>query len=323
MSLNRRQALSGFAATATAAAVFGSSTATASSRAHFDLFPTTIPLPDNWLPEGIAIGLLPFAYFGSRADGSIYRANLITGDGRRLPTPGPGTPAVGLKLDLLGRLFVAGGNAGNGRVVSALSGRILVNYQFTTAASFVNDVVLTDDAAFFTDTNNPTLYVVPLGRHGSLPDSNGFRPLPLTSATPTALTGLNGIAETPDRRALLVIQSGTGTLFRVDKDTGAATAVTLTGEGPPGGESLPNGDGLLLDGRTLYAVQNRLNTVAVLRMSRDGTSGRVLGRVTDARFDVPTTVAKFFDRLYLPNARFGAVPPATTFTANAIPVPRL
>ena len=89
------------------------------------------------------------------------------------------------------------------------------------------------------------------------------------------------------------------------------------------GENLINGDGLLVDGRTLYAVQNRLNTVAVVRMSRDGTSGTVLGRVTDPNFDVPTTVAKFFDRLYLPNARFGAVPPATTFTAVAIPVPRL
>ena len=280
---------------------------------HADLFPTIIQLPDNWLPEGIAIGVLPFAYFGSRADGSIYRANLITGAGRVLPTPGPGTPAVGLKLDRLGRLFVAGGTAGDGRVVSALTGEILVNYQFTTAESFVNDVVLADDAAFFTDTRNPVLYVVPLGLHGSLPDPTGFQTLPL----PPELTNLNGIAETPDRRALLVIQSNTGMLFRVDKSTGGATQVDLAGE------NLINGDGLLLDGRTLYAVQNRLNTVAVLRMSRDGASGTVLGRVTDPNFDVPTTVAKFFDRLYLPNARFGAVPPATTFTAVAIPVPRL
>ena len=111
MSLNRRQVLTGFATTATAAALVGSSTATASSRSHAELFPTIIQLPDNWLPEGIAIGVLPFAYFGSRADGSIYRANLITGAGRVLPTPGPGTPAVGLKLDRVRRLFVAGGNA--------------------------------------------------------------------------------------------------------------------------------------------------------------------------------------------------------------------
>jgi len=56
-------------------------------------------------------------------------------------------------------------------------------------------------------------------------------------------------------------------------------------------------------------------------MSADGTSGRVVKRVTDPRFDVPTTIAAFRDRLYLPNARFGADPPATTFTAVAIPRP--
>jgi hypothetical protein len=35
---------------------------------------------------------------------------------------------------------------------------------------------------------------------------------------------------------------------------------------------------------------------------------------------VPTTVAKFADRLYLPNARFTTPPtPDTPYTANAIP----
>jgi hypothetical protein len=41
--------------------------------------------------------------------------------------------------------------------------------------------------------------------------------------------------------------------------------------------------------------------------------------LTDPRFDVPTTVAVFGDRLYLPNARFGTPPtPETVYTANAI-----
>jgi sugar lactone lactonase YvrE len=310
LPLNRRQALTGLAATAAAAALAGPGTATASHSPQ--LFPTVFPLPDNWLPEGIAIGVLPFAYFGSRADGSIYRANLITGEGRPLPTPGPGTPSVGLKIDRLGRLFVAGGTGGNGRVVSALTGRILASYQFTTGDSFVNDVIVAGDAAYFTDTRNSVLYVVPLGRNGSLPDPSGFRTLQLPN-----LIGLNGISQTPDGRALIVIQSNPGLLFRVEKATGAAAQVDI------GAQTLLNGDGLLLDGQTLYAVQNRLNQVAVLRMSDDGRSGAVLGRVTSPDFDVPTTVAKFGDRLYLPNARFGAVPPATTFTAVAIPVPRL
>ena len=318
MPLNRRQALTGFAATAAVTALAGASSATASSRSG--RFPTVIPLPDNWLPEGIAIGDEPIAYFGSRADGSIYRANLVTGQGRPLPTPGPGTPAVGLKIDDMNRLFVAGGNAGDGRVVDAGSGRILVNYPFTSGVTFINDVVLTPRAAFFTDSRSAVLFVVPIAADGSVPASDGFRRLDLTGdlvIIPDA-NNLNGIARTPDGSALLSINSATGQLFRINPRTGQTTLVTLAG-----GESLPNGDGLLLDGRTLYVVQNRLNLVAVVLMSRDGLSGVVRTRVGSDNFDVPTTVAKFEDRLYLPNARFGAVPPATTFTAVAIPVPRL
>src|SRR5688572_401272 len=147
--MNRRQALTGIAAAAAATILINPESANAHGKDHF---PTLIPLPDNWLPEGIAIGDRPFAYFGSRADGSIYRANLVTGEGAPLPTPGPGTPSVGLKIDDRGRLFVAGGNAGNGRVVSATTGEILFSYQFTTTTSFVNDVVLTPSAAYFTDS---------------------------------------------------------------------------------------------------------------------------------------------------------------------------
>jgi sugar lactone lactonase YvrE len=325
LPLNRRQALTGFAAAAAAGVLTGSGTAIASSDPDAsDLsssFPTVIQLPDNWLPEGIAIGRGPVAYFGSRADGSIYRADLVTGLGRPLPTPGPGTPAVGLKVDDRNRLFVAGGTAGDGRVVDAGSGLILVNYQFVTAGdAFINDVVLTSSAAFFTDSRSSALFVVPLVPDGSLPPPDGFRRLDVSGPDLVIVPGatnFNGIAQTPDQEALLVIQSNTGRLFRIDPRSGAATLVEL------GGESLPNGDGLLLDGSTLYVVQNRLNLVAVVEMSHDGSTGEVLGRVGSSLFDVPTTVAKFGDRLYLPNARFGAVPPATTFTAVAIPVPRL
>jgi hypothetical protein len=88
-----------------------------------------------------------------------------------------------------------------------------------------------------------------------------------------------------------------------------------------GGESVPNGDGILLVGQTLYVVQNRLNTVAKISLNPAGTRGRVVKRRSDRRFDVPTTIAVFNDRLYLPNARFGTTPtPTTTYTANAIPL---
>jgi hypothetical protein len=61
----------------------------ASASTHPDVFPTEFALPTGFLPEGIAIGSLPFAYFGSRANGDIFRVNLITGDGKII-SQGPG-----------------------------------------------------------------------------------------------------------------------------------------------------------------------------------------------------------------------------------------
>src|SRR5262245_24519274 len=74
-------------------------------------FQDRIELPNGFLPEGIAIGAGPSAWFGSRADGDIYQANLVTGEGEVI-SQGPGTPSVGLKVDLRKRLFVAGGTGG-------------------------------------------------------------------------------------------------------------------------------------------------------------------------------------------------------------------
>ena len=288
--------------------------ATPASAHGTDKFPTTIALPNGFQPEGIAIGLLPFAYFGSRATGEIYRANLVTGTGQII-SPAVGTGSLGMKTDDRGRLFVAGGAAGNARVIDLRTGAVLASYQFTTAASFVNDVVLTSRAAYFTDSRQAVLYKVPLGRHGALPPAGGFQTIPLSGdfVLDPAAFNANGIAQAPDGRALIIVQSNTGSLFRVDPATGVARKINL------GAESVPNGDGLLLLGRTLYVVQNQLNAIAVIRLDRRGTSGTVTTRITDPRFDIPTTVAAFGNRLYLPNARFSTPPtPTTPYTAVAV-----
>jgi sugar lactone lactonase YvrE len=278
------------------------------------LFPETIALPTGFQPEGITIGALPYAYLGSLADGSIYRANLVTGGGRII-SEGPGTPSVGLKLDSRGRLFIAGGGAGDARVVDARSGEILASYAVATTPAFVNDVVVTPDAAWFTDSQNAVLYGLPLGANGALPSADRVIRLPLTGDW-VQVEGFNanGIARTPDGRALLVVQSATGLLFRVDPRTGVATRVDL------GGELVINGDGLLVIGRTLYVVQNFQNQVAEFRLNPAGTTGALVARHTHPEFDVPTTVAAWGPRLYLPNARFGNESPTTAeFWINAIP----
>ncbi|MET9843556.1 SMP-30/gluconolactonase/LRE family protein [Streptomyces ossamyceticus] len=318
--VSRRGLLTASAATAGALLVGTSAAGTASaagtSAAAGKTWPDVIPLPNGFRPEGITIGGGPYAYLGSLGDGSIYRADLRTGQGRIIST-GPGTPSVGLELDGRGRLFVAG-RAEGARVVDVRTGAVLASYRLTAATpSFANDVFLTPRAAWFTDSFQPALHVLPLGRHGELPHADDVVTLTLRgdwAQTPGETVNANGITGTPDGKALLVVQSGAGGLHRVDPRTGVTRLVDLGDSAP-----LTNGDGLLLLGRRLYVVQNRQNAIDVFKLAADGRSGIFEGRLTDPDFDVPTTVAAHKNRLYLPNARFTTTPtPDTTYTVVAV-----
>ncbi|MEU4603819.1 superoxide dismutase [Kribbella sp. NPDC023972] len=268
-------------------------------------FPTRIELPNGFLPEGIAIRK-GIAYFGSRADGDIYAASLRTGEGRVI-SQGPGTPSVGLKVDNRGRLFVSGGPAGDARVVDSRTGDILKTYSLAAGPpTFVNDVILGFKAAWFTDSQKPVIYKVPFGRHGKLAPQSAVRTIPLTGDyVHQPGFNANGIALTPDRRALIIVQSNTGLLFRVNPWTGVTKRIKLNA-------TMTNGDGLLVIGKTLYVVQNQLNRVAVVKLNRAGTKGSLVRVITSPDFDIPTTVAAFGKRLYLPNARFNTEPTPTT-----------
>ncbi|MGW0827639.1 superoxide dismutase [Streptomyces sp. NPDC002845] len=317
--LNRRRLLTAGAVTA-GAVLAGSATSpaqanSASGGGSWPDRPDVIPLPDGFRPEGITIGGGPYAYLGSLGDGSIYRADLRTGQGGII-SAGPGTPSVGLKLDDRGRLFVAGRGEG-ARVVDARTGAILASYTLTTATpTFANDVFLTPRTAWFTDSNQPALYALPLGRRGSLPDADEIVTITLGGDWNQVGEGVNanGITRTPDGRALLVVQSGVGLLHRVEPRTGVTKVVDL-GDAAP----LTNGDGLILIGRTLYVVQNRQNAIDVFKLAPDGRSGVFRRRITDEDFDVPTTAAAYKGRLYLPNARFTTTPtPETTYAVVAV-----
>jgi sugar lactone lactonase YvrE len=310
----RRRRLSAAVAAALGLALIGVATnAIAESRSP--RFPTTIALPTGFQPEGITIGSAPTAYFGSLADGDLYRVNLMTGRGEVF-SQGPGTPSVGLKIDRRHRLFVAGGSGGDARVVDARTGEIIRTYSFVEppAATFINDVTLTADGAYFTDSFNAVLYHLPISRSGRLPSDADVRQIPL-SGDYQHQPGFNanGIVPTPDGKALIIVQSGTGLLFRVDPVTGVTTQVDL------GGSTVTAGDGLLLVGRTLYVVRNQLNLVVAIRLNHSGTTGAIVDEITHPDFDVPTTVAAFGNQLYLPNARFGVADPSTaSYTAVAV-----
>ncbi len=277
-------------------------------------FPSELRLPDGFRPEGIAIGSWPVAYFGSLADGRIQQIDLRTGASTQL-SPGVGAPSVGLKVDSEHhRLFVAGGTSGEVRVVDTRDGKLIARFPVGATGAFLNDLVIARDAVWVTDSTLPQLYKLPLGRDGSLPPAAVT--VPLTGDWPNDPKSFNGngIVTTPDGRALIVGNTGTGKLFRVDPATGAAKAVDL------GTDSLLGNDGELRLGTDLYVVENGFNRIAKLTLRPDGTAATLERRLTDRHFDTTTAIAAFTDRLYAVNARFSTPPtPTTTYTATAIP----
>jgi sugar lactone lactonase YvrE len=269
-------------------------------------FPDTIRLPDGWQPEGIASGRGTSLYVGSIPTGAVWKGDARTGRGDVLVAGQAGRSAIGIKVDRRNRLFVAGGATGQAFVYDARTGADLASYQLAPAgaATFVNDVVVTAKAAWFTDSRIQQLYALPLGHHGRLPAQSRVRTLPLTGDLVYGEgNNLNGIVAARGGRVLLSVQTNTGKLFRIDPRSGVTREVDL------GGASLLNGDGMLLAGRTLFVVQNRDNKIAVVRLSGSLHRGRVVATLTDPDFDVPTTIAFTAGRLYAVNARFGTTDP--------------
>lgn len=284
-----------------AAAVITATAVTAATTA----FPNRIDLPDGFQPEGIATSGEQF-YVGSIPTGAVYRGSLRTGQGSLLVQAQTGRAAIGMKVDR-GRLFVAGGGTGMAFVYDASSGADVTSYQLSTGGSFVNDVVVTKQAAWFTDSFKPVLYRVPLGPSGRPGAASAVRTVQLTGDyVHGSGFNVNGIDATANGRTLVIVQSGTGKLFTVTPK-GVTKAIALAG-----GESVVNGDGILLDGKTLYVVQNRSNVVAKIALSPNLRSGRVVRRISSAGFDVPTTLAEQGGRLYAVNARFTTTPTPTT-----------
>jgi len=270
-------------------------------------FPERIELPDGFRPEAIAIGQGGTFYVGSIPSGAIYRGNLRTGEGSILvPGAATGRAAIGVEFDH-GLLFVAGGGTGKAFVYSAESGDLLAEHQLAASPidmdhpTFVNDVAVARGGAYFTDSRRPFLYRV---------GEAGVTAIPLSGdiVYDPAVNNANGIEATPDGKTLIIVQSIVGKLFTVDPLSGLTSEITLN-------QSVVNGDGILLDGKTLYVVQNRDNKVAVIRLDRSLGSGTVTMHITDPDFDVPTTIDEFGNRLYAVNARFrpAGTPPETEF----------
>jgi sugar lactone lactonase YvrE len=276
-------------------------------------FPARIALPNGFAPEGITAGRGTTVYVGSLADGRIWRGDVRTGQGAVFIGPAGGM-AVGTEYETsANRLWVAGGGTGAVRVYDATTGAPLQTYQFGPGR-FLNDLVATREAVYVTDSLMQQLIVIPLGPGGALPAPTEVHTIPLTGDI-HYVAGFNANGIVASRGWLIIVQSNTGQLFRVDPATGSTQEIDL------GGASVTFGDGLELVGSTLYVVRNQLNRVAVFRLGAGLASAQLLGEMTSPDLDVPTTAAVSAGRLWVVNARFGTPPtPSTQYWITRLPL---
>jgi Cu-Zn family superoxide dismutase len=279
-----------------------------------DSKPTAYTLPGNAVfPEGVAFEQRTGSFFAtSTTDGTIFR-----GDVKKpaasvfLPGGADGrTTAIGLESDPRGLLWVAGGNTG--RIFSYRTKTGALDGKFETGSGgFLNDVAVTRNGdAFVTDSVRPTLWRVARGA------TTAEAWLDFTGTPIRYVTGfnLNGIVATEDGRYLIVAQTNTSSLFRIDTRTKQIVQIA--------GASVA-GDGLQLRGRTLWAIAG--GAIVKVKLSGDLTQGRVVSTTTDPSFDSPTTNAIARGRMLVVNSQFAArnagTAPRLPFTISSVRVP--
>jgi hypothetical protein len=266
-----------------------------------------IVLPGATSAEGVATGEGSTFYAGDFLTGDIYRGDLQSGHVELFVDAPNGRMAVGLKADVRhGLLFVAGGFTGQAYVYDLETGADLATFQLGV---LVNDVVVTRDAAWFTDSALPHLYRIPTAPGGSAQTVVVSGPAADLSGFPN----LNGITATPNGRTLIVSHSALGAVFTVDSTTGASR--------PIAGVALPTVDGILFHAGRLYATQV-FGQIAEISLSPDLSMGTFQTAFTSPDFQSPTTVAAFGDRLVTVNAKYDTGFPPTADEYEVVVVRR-
>ena len=276
-----------------------------------------IVLPGATGTEGVARLNGSTFFAGDLLTGDIFRGSINKGKAAKFIDAPDGRFAAGMKADSSDKLlFVSGGPTGQGYVYSTRTGAPVRSYQFQTppTPTFINDVALSKDGAWFTDSARSLLYFVPVV--DGVP-SGSFTTLSL-SGPAADLSGEfnnNGIQAVKGGAMLIVAHSGNGVLNLVDAATGASTTIA--------GVSVPNIDGILLKGgRELFAVQNADNQISVWKLGTDFLAGKQRKIITSPLFQFPTTVARFGDRLAVANAKFDTGFPPTAKQYEVIVVRR-
>jgi hypothetical protein len=265
-----------------------------------------IVLPGATSTQGIAKGAGHTFYCGDLFLGHIYRGDLKRRTAELFIEVPEGRYAMGVEADLRhGWLFV-GGALGWAYVYDIQTGETVATYQLgkidDQASTLVNKVCVTRQGAYFSDTSSAFLYFVPISPAGEL-GSASTTPITGPAAEISGEYNLNDIVAPDAGAPLIIAHTANGRLYTVDPATGVSRTIE--------GVDVPRADGLVLEGRRLWVVQNWINQVSRVQLSDDLTSGTVESVITHNAFQFPTTAILFDDQLAVVNAKLDTGTPPT------------
>jgi hypothetical protein len=313
-------------------------------------WPEEIAIPTGFEAEGIERGkgheffLGGFSFssvlvpaFGGPAHpmsefaGAIYKGNLRTGEGAILVLP-TGKPVSGLSYDpRTDYLYAATGFADfvtgiiidQGVIVyDASSGDVIMEIGFGDNI-IINDCLVTRTAVYCTDSFNPNLYKLVLEKGGRLPSTPVVEVIPMTGFEMVEGFNANGLVGKFDGKQLVIVNIDSGVLYRVDTASGEASPLEIEGAE----QLFPDGDGLYLDGRTLYIMQNFSDKIAVVQLSGDLSGGEFIKNIPGEGeinpLNIATTIIGFGNSLYAINTNFFDLFPDDPISGNPAEVPEV
>ncbi|AZM60775.1 superoxide dismutase [Streptomyces sp. WAC 01420] len=306
-------ALCGVQATAPAAAAEAGLTVTdAVSLPHDDAYPEGMVLDP-------ATGDLFITSFGT---GAVYRATPGAVKAKvYLPAGAEGRDhAMGTDIDRHGRLWV-NDKAGVTLYEKATGTRLARFVTPAPGSSVLNDLDFTPDGtAYLTDSTGKVVYrlterqvadaIAAGGSARTLPV--GFDLTGVVDPQPEGTLTLNGIEADPTGRYLLIIDSASGDLFRIDLSSGTVGTVRVSGA------SLAAGDGLLLEQDKLWVAHFGTDRISRVALSGDFTSAVVESQLADPALQHPTALVRRNGALHVVRSQYGFATLDLPFTVGRL-----
>ena len=273
-------------------------------------------LPDGFMyPEGAAF---------DPTTGRVYVTSIQSG-AVAVAEPGSDTATVWLEAGSDGReMSTLGIEFGDDRVWIVSNGAL---YEYRTDGTLIgrhdptgpsggglNDVTVTDDGVFVSDSDVPLVWYLPLDASADTP----LQPIDIGAVNAKAAQdSFNGIEALPD--GTLVAGQYRGTLlFHIDPRVPSAVVIDL------GDIRYPGTDGMSLDGNVLWTTNTYGNAVDRITLCPTYDCGTVVAGASDPLLSFPTDVQIAGDIVLVVNSQFpglvGPLEPTLPFTVAAIPI---